>query len=168
MTFRALLLAAGTTLAILVMLHVAHALDLPDTNVTPGVWRSDLTVEQICSIRWGHDARAVTAAMKREVFARYRMTGNNDPACTPVKGANPHRRCEVDHLVSRELGGADDVANLWPQPYSPPSGWGATRKDRLENRLHVEVCNGTTPLAQARDEIRTDWIAAYRKRFGDQ
>ena len=28
--------------------------------------------------------------------------------------------CEVDHRVSREVGGADTIENLWPQPYLAP------------------------------------------------
>jgi 5-methylcytosine-specific restriction endonuclease McrA len=42
--------------------------------------------------------------------------------------------CEVDHLISRELGGADATDNLWPQPYTQHPG--AHEKDRLENQLH--------------------------------
>jgi hypothetical protein len=48
------------------------------------------------------------------------------------------RRCEIDHLISRELGGADDVKNFWPQPYGTHA-WNAVLKDRVENRLHKEV-----------------------------
>jgi hypothetical protein len=64
----------------------------------------------------------VTAAMKRKVFARYGLKGNTDRAC---KRDAHGRRCEIDHSISRELGGADDVDNLWPQPYGtqPPVLW---------------------------------------------
>jgi hypothetical protein len=65
--------------------------------------------------------------------------------------------------VSLELGGANDIANLWPQPYGGP--WGAEAKDRLENRLHRLVCSGELDLAAAQHEIATDWIAAYRARM---
>jgi hypothetical protein len=54
----------------------------------------------------GRDLRAVTAAMKRKVFEAYGLIGDTDVACV----ADGHgRRCEVDHLISRELGGADVV-----------------------------------------------------------
>ena len=132
---------------------------LPNHLVTPGVARTDLTLKKICTTKWGKDARHVTAAMKKQVFAAYGLTGNTDPACIPdARG----RRCEIDHLVSRELGGADDVHNLWPQPYGSQP-WNAVRKDCVETRLHKEVCtkNPTMTLKQAQDAIRSDWTAAY-------
>jgi hypothetical protein len=124
---------------------------LPDPELTPGAV-TDLTVEQICATKWGRDARHVTAAMKREVMAAYR------PHCLPDKHG---RRIEIDHLISRELGGADATANLWPECYA--GRWNASMKDRLENRLHREVCAGRMTLEQARTEIATDWREAYRR-----
>jgi hypothetical protein len=46
--------------------------------------------------------------MKRKVFKAYGLTGNGDGACVPDGHG---RRCEVDHLISRELGGADEIGN---------------------------------------------------------
>jgi hypothetical protein len=94
--------------------------------------------------------------MRREVFAAYGMTGNRDTQCQP-KG------CELDHLISRELGGADDVRNLWPEPKSGP--WNALMKDRLENRLRREVCHGGMTLEEAQHAIARDWTAVYRSYF---
>jgi hypothetical protein len=70
--------------------------------------------------------------------------------------------CEVDHLVSRELGGADAIDNLCPQRYTQHPG--AHEKDRLENRLHKEVCNGMITLDEAQQAIKSDWYKAYLKR----
>lgn len=128
---------------------------LPNALLTPGV-ATALDAASICAIKWGSDRRHVTAAMKRQVFAAYGLTGNKDPFCQP-KG------CEIDHLIGRELGGADAIANLWPQSYSGP--WNARLKDRLENRLRREVCAGRLPLSDAQRMIRTDWPAAYRGYF---
>jgi hypothetical protein len=133
---------------------------LPDPNLTPGVVR-ELTLAQVCTTKWGRDHRFVTSAMKAAVFRRYGYSGNEDPRCAPDKHG---RRCEIDHLVSRELGGADDVRNLWPEPYLGPLG--ASAKDRTENRLHVLVCQGSISLQEAQDAIRTDWVAAYAKYVG--
>lgn len=143
----------GDTMAKLELAHL-----LPNPKLTPGVARTDITQTQICSTKWGKDERLVTAAMKRQVFQAYDFTGNTDPACTPDKNG---RRCEVDHLISRELGGADDVRNLWPEPYGGP--WNASMKDRLENKLHKLVCTGKLPLSQAQREIATNWIKAYQE-----
>jgi hypothetical protein len=45
--------------------------------------------------------------MKNAVVTAYAMT----PADCPTG------KIEIDHLISRELGGAGDVKNLWPQCY---------------------------------------------------
>jgi hypothetical protein len=141
----------------------AYADDVPDLTITPGVVRHDLTVEQICSTKWGKDARAVTTAMKREVFTSY------DIKCRPLHGKAKNipacGKWEIDHLISRELGGADDVKNLWPQLYTGKP-WNARMKDRVENRLHKEVCAGTIMLEQAQEEIASDWRVPYRRYFG--
>jgi len=48
---------------------------------------------------------------------------------------------EVDYLITPELGGADDIKNLWPQPFTAKN-WSAYTKDDLEDRLHELVCSG--------------------------
>lgn len=141
----------------------ARDLVLPDPDLTPGKSRPGLTVAKICATKWGKDARHVTAAMKQEVFEAYGLTGNDDPAClTDAHG----RHCEIDHLISRELGGADDVKNLWPEPYGS-TPWNASLKDRVENRLHKEVCAGHLSLQKARAAIKSDWRVPYKKYFGE-
>lgn len=135
---------------------------VPNLALTPGVARAGLTTVKICSTKWGKDVRHVTEAMKREVFAAYGMSGNDDPRCIP-HGA---QRCEIDHLVSRELGGADDVKNLWPQPYGTQP-WNALLKDKLENRLHKEMCAGRITLKQAQAMLVNDWRIAYRRYYGE-
>jgi hypothetical protein len=72
---------------------------------------------------------------------------------------------ELDHLISLELGGCTDcVANLWPEPYNIPMG--AREKDKVENYLHKEVCNGEITLTEAQQEIATDWTAVYYRIYG--
>ncbi len=137
---------------------LALAGDIPDPTLTPGVV-TPMDVQIICATKWGADKRHVTTAMRRQVFASYGLSGNLDPSC------KSKRHFEIDHLVSRELGGADDILNLWPQCHA--GRWNATLKDRLENRLHKEVCQGTIALKQAQNEIRTDWRIPYRRYFGE-
>ncbi len=132
--------------------HSALAGDVPDLMKTPGVARVDLTKAQICTIKWGKDERHVSATMKQKVFALYGYTGNDDPRCVP----RGKRHCEIDHLISRELGGADVVENLWPQAYGT-SPWNAVLKDKLETRLHREMCAGRISLKQARSMLVNDW-----------
>lgn len=164
MTPRVLSCGIHLALALLLMVPAALAKDLtlPDTSLTPGKVRT-LSKQTICTTKWGRDARHVSAAMKQQVFESYGLSGNQDPACVPDASG---RRCEIDHLVSRELAGADDVENLWPQPYGTEP-WNAARKDRLENRLHKEFCEGHITLQQAQDALRGDWRVAYKQYFGN-
>jgi hypothetical protein len=55
--------------------------------------------------------------------------------------------CEVDHLILLELGGSNEIKNLWPEPDDPRPGW--DDKDELENELHRPVCSGEMTLADA-------------------
>ena len=67
------------------------------------------------------------------------------------------------------LGGADDIHNLWPQPYSDTL-WNAEVKDALEDRLREMVCDGSLDLTEAQQEIAVNWIAgqSWRVRFSSQ
>jgi hypothetical protein len=132
-----------------ILLLLALALHRPDLQVTPGVARP-MTVLTLCATRWGLDRRHVTDGMKKRVATAY-----------GVRWAN-RRAYEFDHEIPRELGGADDERNLWPQPLAE-----ARLKDRLENKLHAAVCSGALSLETAQREIRDDWVAAYRKYLGD-
>lgn len=73
-------------------------------------------------------------------------------------------RGTVDHLVSLELGGSNSQSNLFPEAATPRPG--SHEKDRLENRLHAEVCDGSITLRRAQRLIASDWVTAYRERFG--
>jgi hypothetical protein len=67
---------------------------------------------------------------------------------------------ELDHFIPLEIGGSpDSVLNLFPEPYANP--YGAREKDKVENYLHKQICNGTITLQTAQQEIRTNWIAVY-------
>jgi hypothetical protein len=129
-----------------VLFSLLLAAFMPDSTVTPGVIRP-LTLQQVCSTRWGLDRRFVTTAMKKQVFANYGIPWDE------------HRDYEVDHLVPRELGGADDIRNLWPQSWT--GDWNAHQKDVLENRLRKMVCFGQLSLEEAQEAIRVDWRNAY-------
>lgn len=136
---------------------------LPNKKLTPGIVNPKVGVVEVCATKWSEDERKVTVSMRKEVFSRYGFSGYDDARCVPDKHG---RRCEIDHLISRQLGGADDVRNLWPEPYGGP--WNAVNKDRLENRLRKMVCSGALALKDAQFLIANDWILAYKIIFGDQ
>ena len=118
---------------------VLTAFLFPDPVLTPGVVRQ-LTAEQVCSIRWGKDIRHITEKMKRHVCGAYK-----------VKDC-PGSKFEIDHLISRELAGADDILNLWPQPIAE-----ARIKDKIENFLHRQICSNKLSLRVVQKRIAKDW-----------
>jgi len=75
------------------------------------------------------------------------------------------RSLEIDHIVSLELGGSNDLANLFPERlYAHP---GYRVKDRLENKVHDLVCSGQLSLREAQRGIASDWEKLYERVFGD-
>jgi hypothetical protein len=126
----------------------------PDRRCSPGAYYSGLTKAVICapSFRTG-TIRNVPQAEKFAVEREYRMAARNYG-----------RAIEIDHIVSLELGGSNDIANLFPEPGSGLSSYRV--KDQLENRLHDMVCAGAIPLSSARRMIARDWISLYRRVFG--
>ena len=81
-----------------------------------------------------------------------------------MRAAYYGRTIEIDHIVSLELGGSNDIANLFPEPGSGAANYHL--KDRLENRLHDMVCAGALSLRTAQRRIAGDWEALYRRVFG--
>lgn len=130
---------------------------LNNLSLTPGVVRTGDTNE-VCNGGSTKQFRHTTEAMKRQVYAIYGvdksrvLPGDSAPFAKP-----PY--FEIDHLISLELGGADDVMNLWPQPYYQHPG--AHEKDAVENYLHREVCAGRMSLTDAQKQIANDWYTVY-------
>jgi hypothetical protein len=126
---------------------------LPDRTLTPGD-TLDVTKDDICVPGYTKKVRNVPKAVKDQVYASYGITRH-------MPG-----EYEVDHLISLELGGSNSIKNLWPESYKTIP-WNAHIKDKLENRLHADVCSGKIDLKTAQQQIATDWIASYKRLFGD-
>jgi hypothetical protein len=124
--------------------------DYPDKSLTPGATRQ-VDLKTLCTPGSTETARHVTAATKKAVFARYGFK----------EGSYKPGNYEIDHLISLELGGSNEIENLWPQHYSEP--WGARQKDVVETALHRCVCNQQLSIQQAQHIIVTDWINQYQK-----
>jgi hypothetical protein len=126
----------------------------PDRRCSPGAYYSNLTAAVRCSSQFSTSTiRNVPESEKFDVEREYGM-----PA------AHYGRSIEIDHIVSLELGGSNEIANLFPEPGSGTASYHV--KDRLENRLHDLVCAGQIGLRSAQRQIATDWKALYRRVFG--
>jgi len=67
---------------------------------------------------------------------------------------------EYDHLVSLELGGANAISSLWPEPNTSTAHTVNNPKDEVENVLKKAVCAGRVSLSAAQIAIATDWTTA--------
>jgi hypothetical protein len=128
---------------------------LPDPVLTPGAIRATNAAE-ICQDRRTAQYRHWSRARDDRILAEYGLP------------AGPHPDFEIDHLISLDLGGADDDANLWPEEprRSIEPVWNAERKDRLEWRMADMVCGGQLGLAAAQKAILDNWVDAYRTYVG--
>ncbi|MDB5189942.1 MAG: hypothetical protein JWN49_268 [Parcubacteria group bacterium] len=119
----------------------------PDSVLTPGdVLTTDASI--VCKSGYSSSVRNVPINEKRMVYAEYN-----------IPYPQPTGSYEADHFISLELGGSNDIKNLWPEPAAPNPGF--HEKDVVENYLHNQVCKGLMPLAEAQREISTDWYAVY-------
>jgi hypothetical protein len=126
----------------------------PDRRCSPGAYYRGLTKRVLCSssFRTG-DIRHVPDSEKHAVEQEYGLA--------PRRYGNT---LEIDHIVSLELGGSNDISNLYPERANADPGYHV--KDKLENRLHAMVCAGAISLRAARHGIAENWQALYSTVFG--
>ncbi|CAB4133097.1 HNHc domain containing protein [uncultured Caudovirales phage] len=142
-------------IALLLSAGICCADTVPNPRFTPGKADTTLTKQVICAPTFRTTTiRNVSEQTKTIVYYHYGVV-NHAGYCTGKEG------CEVDHLISLELGGSNDPLNLWPQPYTGEPN--AHEKDLVENKLHSMVCSGQITLEQAQKQISTDWVGAYKK-----
>jgi hypothetical protein len=128
---------------------------LPDPKCTPGAINPAVTQDNIkntiCVPGFTRTVRppvSYTTPLKIKLMHSYGFTDSRS-------------NYELDHLISLEIGGnPSDARNLWPEP-----GYGQYNfhiKDRFENYLHNQVCNGVMSLSDAQKEIASDWISSWK------
>jgi len=100
-------------------------------------------IGDICESGYTANVRDVSDSLKQQVFFEY--------------GIYKHKagEYEIDHIISLELGGDNNISNLYPQPASPYPGY--KDKDKIENLLHKKVCDGEMSLQQAQYDISHNW-----------
>jgi len=126
----------------------------PDRRCSPGAYYSELTAAVICSGSFSTSTiRDVPQSEKFQVESEYGMTPT-------YYGYS----IEIDHIVPLELGGSNNIANLFPEPGSGNANYHV--KDELENKLHDLVCAGAMRLRAAQDGIATNWETLYLRVFG--
>jgi hypothetical protein len=126
---------------------------LPDRSCTPGAYDPVITAAILCS---GHySTKAYRPPVSQTQAFKYNQA-------YPAYSIPRTTRTELDHLVSLELGGANDAANLWPEVPPTPNP-----KDVVENALHAWVCAvsgaaGQDRLHKAQLAIAGNWTTAEK------
>ena len=114
----------------------ADANSSPNASLTPGATNPAVTqatiTTTICRRGFTSTVRNVSTQTKHKVYVEYGIS------------RSAQRNYVIDHLVPLEVGGANDITNLWPEPKAD-----AKVKDKLENQMHSAVCAGTISLADA-------------------
>lgn len=124
----------------------------PDPRCTPGAAFSDVTAAEVCTSGYSSSVRDVPESEKNQAYAEYGITSHTTG------------QYEVDHFIPLEIGGSNDIANLWPEAASPTPGF--HEKDKVENYLHSQVCSGQMTLSQAQQAIAANWLTIYNNVHG--
>lgn len=130
---------------------------LPDRRCSPGAYASKLTKAVICwaSFRTG-SVRNVSEATKRQIEREYGL---------PAKSYG--HTLEIDHIISLELGGSNDPANLYPEELTFAGHQPGYRiKDKVETKAAKAVCAGAITLSYAQHQIAANWELLYKKLYG--
>jgi hypothetical protein len=144
---------------------VKNGLPLPDPTCSPGAINPTLTLKVLTTK--GFTTKCVrdmasSASAKQKTYVWYKIK-------KPLNNSGSTQVCELDHIISLELGGADTLENLWPQ-CGPNKAVLNKRffkqKDAVENFLAREVKAGRMDLGKAQRGISEDWtqfLAAAKK-----
>ncbi len=135
--------------------RMMNGFPIPDPGCTPGAINPTITVPVL------RNAAFRTACIREQVTTEHEkaQTYNWYSVPHPANNTGGSQSCELDHLVSLALGGADTLDNIWPQ-CGPPGAVLAERyfkqKDAVENYLAWRVRRGEMDLAQAQKGIATN------------
>lgn len=127
-----------------------HSKFLPNPKLTPGDIRSR-DRKAICAPGYIKSVGKTPQTSREKAYSLY--------------GIKRRKDFEIDHLVSKGLGGSNDIKNLYPQPFG--GVWNVQKKDQLENLLHRLVCSGKANLEESQRQIARDWISLYKVHFGN-
>ena len=124
----------------------------PNPTLTPG---AELTTDAstICTPGYASSVRNVSTATKKQVYAEY-----------GVSYPQPTGAYEVDHFIPLEIGGSNDIRNLWLEPASPTPGF--HQKDQFENFEHDQVCKGSISALEAQSRMVSDWYLYWEEEVG--
>ena len=116
----------------------------PDKNCTPGDIFPNISNEQICVKGYSATVRNVPKSVKTKVYEDYNILPDE------------RKNYVIDHLISLQIGGTNEIPNLFPQKSTGEIN--SRTKDKIENFLKREVCKGNMTLKKAQKTIVEDWL----------
>lgn len=133
-----------------------HHFLFPDPTCTPGAINPTITAEVLQNPNFTTKCVRSHATTDQQKAKTYQFYGIEHPD----NNSGGTQTCELDHLISLELGGADTLDNIWPQ--CGPSNVALSerffkRKDAVENFLAKQVKEGKISLIDAQRGIASDW-----------
>lgn len=136
--------------------RTSNGFPLPDQGCSPGAINPTLTLAVLKTK--GFTTKCVrdqttSKQDKEETYVWYEIE-------KPKHNSGKTQTCELDHIISLQLGGADTLENLWPQCGPDHTRLNARyfkQKDLVENYLAREVKAGHIELATAQRGIAEDW-----------
>jgi hypothetical protein len=142
--------------------HTRDDGQLPDATCTPGstdpeVTQADLS-STICVPKQEKDGKTeyvLSAAWNNARPPAAQTDQARDNVIEPAYSQAPGTAGEVDHLVAREIGGSNDITNLWLEAGKIPNS-----KDSTESLLHSAVCSGKVTLVAAQEAMAANWMTA--------
>jgi hypothetical protein len=129
---------------------------VPDHSCTPGAADAEVIVPNggnpgnirgtICTPGWTTEARALPT----ELVGAFTAATN---------AYNVRGQATLNWLVPLELGGSNDVSNLWVMPVTPADPVQA-EKAKVDDTINKAVCAGTIGLAAAQNAEANNWTTA--------
>ena len=143
---------------------------IPDPNCSPGAINPTITLKILKTKGFTTKCLRNLATSPREKAKTYGWYNIE----RPTNNSGKTMICELDHIISLQLGGADTLDNLWPQ--CGPSRRVALGKrhfklkDDVENYLAAQIKAGKIDLRTAQRGIAEDWTqfldAAIARKLG--
>jgi hypothetical protein len=134
----------------------SNGFPIPDPSCTPGAINPTVTVDVLRDPAYRTSCTRDSGTSANQKAGTYNWYKIDHPA----NNTGASQTCELDHLVSLELGGADTLDNIWPQ--CGPSDVVLRQryfkqKDLVENYLAAQVKARSIALADAQKGIAADW-----------
>ena len=135
---------------------MSNGFQIPDPSCSPGAINPTLTLKVLKTKGFTTKCvrdQASSKKQKEQTYVWYEIK-------KPKNNSGKRQTCELDHIISLQLGGADTLENLWPQcgranVALPKRSF--KRKDDVENYLARQIKDGKIGVKEAQQGIAEDW-----------